>query len=310
MTDNETGAAPSNIIDGTALASKTAFLSLSFGCLGAERTSAGTEDDINTTADKTLLTVKKQLFESAEYAIIKREDGKFRRSVDMLCLRGIAEGIRTVPKGQIGKVYKMCVEYSIVRQGLVKAFVAVYPAIYSDALARLGPLADPSEYPAPESVEAHFYFRFRYVTFDVPSILKDVDVEMAAEQAEARTKILADATESIMHTRRVLMLAAVNGLKEALSPSADGEGKRFHKSAITKLQKFVDEQEFAIMNVTDDKELAALAEQARKLIAGVTAKDVRKDENFKEMLLSQVSDLSAALAPLVEDAGRVVKAVV
>lgn len=299
--------------DGTALASRTAFLSLSFGLLGCERTSKGTEQEIETTADKALLKVKKTLFESDEYAIIKREDSKFKTRVKKLCLAGLADGIVTVPKGNVTRVFKLCAEHEVLRTGLVEAFKAAYPAIRDKALLLLGPLGDPKEYPPVEEVGEYFYFTYNFVTFDVPEMLKGLDVEMAAQQAKSHEKRMKDATEEIQQMRRALMLALVQKLQVELAGGTDaetGKEKRFHKSAITKLQAFLDEKEFAIMNVTDDQELAALAATARNLMNGVSVDMVKNSDEFKAALTKEMAKLGDALKPLVEDKGRVIKDVV
>jgi len=291
------------------LTKKTLFLQLSFSLLGSERTSQGTEQDIKTTADKQLLKVKKQLFKSPAYSKIKSIDAQLRRRVDKLCVRGALKSVRTVPNRNVGKVFDLCVKHEVLRTGLIKKFAEIYPTLYADAKAQLGPLHRSDEYPSPEYLAKHpeqyFGFAYDYVTYDVPGALKEIDGHAFLHQVGTRAQRIKSAEEEINRLRRTTFAALLSKLKEELAPGAEGVEKKFSTKAIKKLQKFI--AEYDVMDVTSDDELKALKVKCANLIEGVTGDNIKSSENFKNDLLKEVGNLSDLLKPLVEEEGRALR---
>lgn len=298
---------PLFITDATELMKKTMFLQINFGLLGVERTAKGTEQDIATEADKTLLRVKKRLFVSPEFKAIQKYDAIFRRKVDKLCVQSALNNVRSIPNGNFKKVHTLCLNHEVLRTGLVDKFVTAYPALYEVAKTLLGPLHRSNDYPLPENVHKKFYFTYEYVHYSTPEQLQMLDSEAFAADILKKSEYAKNAAEEITATRRAIFMALVSKLKTELAPGEDGKEKKFHKAAITKLQTFCDE--FDVMNVTDDTKLAELKEQCQKLISGVTAENVRESEVFKAKLLKDIEGLGSALAPLTEEMGRKLKTV-
>lgn len=294
--------------DITELTKTTMFFQLSFRTLGNERTAPGTEQDIKTTADKTLLKVKKSLFgKSPEYKAIRSNDAKLKREIDKLCVEGVLDGVRTVPNGNIDRVFNMCVEYEFVRTGLVEKFSGVYPTLHARAKEMLGPLFKADDYPTPENVKAAFGFTYFYVTLDVPGSLKAISGTIYQKQIEQRGAILQSAASEINRVKCATMQAVLDKFKDELSPGDEGKSKKFKSSTLKKLQKFVDD--YDIMDVTNFAELKVLKDQCSKLISGITVDNIKSSEDFKASLLKDISGLSDLLRPLVEETGRALKIV-
>ena len=294
--------------DVTELTKTTKFFQLTFHTLGNERTASGIEQDIKTTADKALLKVKKSLFgQSREYKAIRSADAKLKRTVDTLCVEGALRGVRTVPNGNVARVFTMCVEHDFVRTGLVEKFSVVYPELYERAKVMLGPLFKAEDYPTPQNVKSAFGFTYCYVTFDVPGDLKEIDGAVYQKQIEQRGAIMKSAANEINRVKCATMQAVLDKFKDELSPGEDGASKKFKSSTLKKLQKFV--EDYDIMDVTNFVELKALKDQCSKLISGITVDNIRSSEDFKANLLKDVSGLSDLLKPLVEETGRALKIV-
>lgn len=293
------------------LIKKTHFLQLSFHLLGVERKAAGTEQDIQTDADKTMLKVLKKLFVSPQFRKIQSMDARLKRKVDKLCVQGALKNVRTVPNANVGKVYKMCFEYDVIRKGLVQKFADVYPGLYEAALKQLGSLHRTKDYPSPEFLKKHpevyFSFTYDYTTFDVPSMLKEIDPVIYQQQIGTRAQRVKNAEEEINRLRRVTFAALLAKLKEELSPGAEGIEKKFNAAAMKKLQKFI--AEYDIMDVTTDDELKTLKDQCAKLVDGITSDNIKSSVDFKTNLLKEVSSLGDLLKPLVEEQGREVRIV-
>ena len=293
--------------DITDLTKTTFFFEIAFTRLGNERTAQGTEQDIKTTADKKLLKVKKQLFVSPEFRAILSADAKLKRSIDALCVKGALLSVRTIPQARAQIAIEWCAKHELVRTALVDKFALVYPTLYETAKSQLGPLFKADDYPTPQNVKSAFGFTYNFVTMDVPQGLKAIDAAMYHKQVAGREAIMKNAAEEINKTRRAIFAALLGKLQSELSPGDTGTTKKFHKSAITKLQKFVDE--YDIMNVTNDAELAVLKAQTSKLISGITVDNIKSSEEFKTTLHAQIAGIGDLLKPLVEEAGRALKIV-
>ena len=305
--ESEEQQAPVQVTDQSPLTQTTTFLTLSFGMLGHERTAKGEEQNITTSAEKSMLRVKKQLFVSPEWRAIQRADARFKHKIQKKCIEGILEGVRVIPNGHVDEVNTMCLMHTKLRAGLVDKFAVVYPDLYAKAKLLLGPLFKESEYPTPDNVRQAFRFTFKYVSFEVPGHLKSVSGAVYEQQVKMSGEIMQNASVKVAEMQTTLMAALVEKLKEELTPAADGKEKRLHKSAITKLQAFL--ADWNIMNVTNNTELAAFVKKADALMNGVTVASLKESDVAKANLLQSITEIGDALKPLVEDKGRKLKAV-
>jgi len=294
-------------VDATELTKTTFFFELGFHSLGNERNAPGTEQDIKTTANKTLLKVKKRLFVSKEFKAIRSADARLKRRIDRMCVKGALLSVRTIPRFRAKSAFAMCVEHELIRAALVDKFAVVYPLLYNTAKTELGPLFKSDDYPKPEHVKDAFKFTYGFVTFDVPAALAEIDAVAYQKSVSQRNTIMKSAAEEINRTRRSIFAALLGKLQAELSPGETGTKKTFHKVAMTKLQKFV--EEYDIMNVTNDAELAALKDQTAKLISGITVDNIKSSEDFKASLFTQITGIGDLLKPLVEEPGRALKIV-
>lgn len=293
--------------DVSELVKTTFFFEMGFKSLGSERNAPGTEQDITTTANKSLLRVKKRLFVSREFKKITSVDAQFKRSIGRLCIKGALLSVRTIPKARAKQVLGMCAAHEITRAALVDKFAEVYPALYTTAKAELGPLFKSEDYPAPAHVKDAFGFTYGFVTYGVPEELKEFDGEGYQAQITKRESIYRTAAEEINRMRRAVFAALLGKLEAELAPGETGTKKTFHKAAMTKMQKFL--EEYNLTDVTTDDELAALKNQTAALISGITVDNIKSSEDFKTTLFQQITAIGEALKPLVEEPGRALKIV-
>ena len=294
--------------DITPLTQTTKFFQIGFKMLGGERTAQGTEQDIKTEADKAMLRVKKQLFgKSKEYRAIRSTNASLKRRIDKFCVEGALEGVRTVPNGNVKRVFALCIEHEVVTSGLVDKFYGVYPTLYEQAKTLLGPLFKADEYPKPEDVKSAFGFRYNIVSFDVPGDLKELDSAIYEQQMKQKVSLMKNASDEINRVKCATMQAVLDAFKNELSVGDDGKSKKFKAVALKKLQKFV--EDFDVMDVTNFEELKALKDQCAKLVSGIGVDNIRSSEEFRANLLTEISSIGDALKPLVEETGRALKIV-
>ena len=84
---------------------------------------------------------------------------------------------------------------------------------------------------------------------------------------------MAQASSEIQQVLRETMAGLVQHMAERLQTSEDGKPLRFKNSTVSNLVEFLANFEFR--NVTDDTELQNLVAQARQMLQGVDAEDLR-----------------------------------
>jgi hypothetical protein len=94
----------------------------------------------------------------------------------------------------------------------------------------------------------------------------------------------------------------VEHLRERLSGSEDGKPKVFRDSAVDNLKEFFNR--FHMLSVGSNPQLEELVEQARKLIGGVGAQDLRNSGNLRQNLHTQLDAMQSAIDTLLVDKPR------
>lgn len=117
--------------------------------------------------------------------------------------------------------------------------------------------------------------------------------------AEGQAK-LAEAVEEMRRHLRESFAALVAHLRDRLAPDPlTGQRKTIRAASVQGLLEFLDV--FAARNsVAQDVDLAALVEQARGLLAGVEAPDLRSDDALRQALHTGLSAVAARLDQLIE----------
>src|SRR5262245_22751897 len=133
-------------------------------------TRAASKDHVETDVDKTMLHLAKSILDSAELRELKAYDhetaGWFRaRATDHPMLAG---GWYLLSTDFIEDAEAYLDARLAGRQAKIDAFIAVYPAKVEDARKRLGPMFDPSEYPAKSELRAAFTMEWSWMQIETP----------------------------------------------------------------------------------------------------------------------------------------------
>jgi hypothetical protein len=91
-------------------------------------------------------------------------------------------------------------------------------------------------------------------------------------------------------------------LVERLTDEPDGTKKTFKSSAVENFREFY--EEFRRMNVRSNAELERLIGQANNLVSGVDVKELRKNNDLRQNLTQQMTEVKQALDNLVTNAPR------
>ena len=201
-----------------------------------------------------MLRVTKHLLDSAELKAIGRFDGEIRRFLYNICLP-FEIGIHLLPVAALETVEDRLRKFAEDRQGLVTAFLAVYPSLCQDAAKRLRGLYNPADYPPVDEVTREFGLSWWYVSFGVPDQLKGISQEVWEQERDKAAQRMAEASSEI-HKCCGNPWPIWSLTCERLKDGADGKPLKFKQSTVSNLVEFL--SNFSFRNVTDDRQLQDL----------------------------------------------------
>lgn len=241
-------------------------------------------------ADKTAISVGKELLDSKELTDINSFDGMVRRWVYARSLPSgvLKEGVYRLPLTLVDEVDNNLKVFSGQRGDLVNVFLDVYPIKVEEARSRLRILYDASDYPPVDEVGAAFDFQWRYLALGIPENISSVLIK---EQRQKAAQDLETEMDEIRLALRTAFADLVSHAAAALTTGPDNKPKIFRDSLVKNLDQFF--QYFEARNLTQDKDLENLVEQARSIMEGVSPEDLRTDLNLRQTVqqtMTQVKD--------------------
>lgn len=169
--------------------------------------------------------------------------------------------------------------------------------IITDARQRLGKAFNAGNYPA--DLASLFGFEVSYPSLEPPSDLPEHVYEQQKQLAKAKLDEAIQLAEA-MFVQQFREL--VEGLHERLTPEADGKKKVFRDSAVTNFTEFFDR--FAKLNVTNNADLETLVTEAKELVSGIKAQELRDLPALKAEVAQGLAGIKNKLAPLVVNQPR------
>ena len=272
------------------LARKTVCIKVRLSTMGNTRKVSTSQIEADT--DKDLLRVSKRIVDSAELKAIGRFDGEIRRYLYNICLP-FEIGIHLLPIAALETVEERLRRFAADRAELAKAFLAAYPTLCQDAAKRLRGLYNPADYPPVDEVAREFGFSWQYVSFGVPDQLKGISQGVWEQEREKAAQRMAEASSEIQQVLRQSMADLVTHMAERLKEGPDGKPLKFKQSTVSNLVEFL--SNFSFRNVTDDLELQELVGQARGLLKGVDADDLRTVGDVRIRVQQGMAEIAAQL---------------
>ena len=288
--------APAGIVD---IFSRATAYTLELRRFGVRRKVASGAVDVD--SDKDLIHVSKEILVSPALKAIEQFDGETRRILNgrALPLMQLKGGV-LLPNASVAEIDAMMEGRAAARLDLVERFMGEYVRCCAEAPGRLRALYRPEEYPAADAVRESFSMRTAYLQVEVPTNLP------AAIYQREREKAAAQWTEAIEECRQVLraeLLTLVEHATERLAPGNDGKPKIFRDSMLKNLDEF-----FSTFNdrnsIGEDRELAAIVDQARQVLAGVDAGDLRRRDNFRADVAARLGDVRTKLDAMIRPVAR------
>jgi hypothetical protein len=278
------------------------LLDLSFNRWGLTRRVASAEVDVreagtDNAVPPQALRLTKKLLACEEYDVILSKDGETRRRVTELSLP-FRRGLYAVPVKLVDRVVQVLRAREGERRDEVEAFVRAYGRAVEQARVDLGPLFREDDYPSAEDVRREFGVRWTFVELSAAGRLRQVSQSLyASEEAKVREQ-WQEAAEGMRQAMRQAFAQLVASLRERLDGEREnGKAKVFRDSRVESLKDWLGL--FDARNVTDDGDLSGLVEQARKLLAGVSPEELRKQADTRAEVASGLKAIEQACSTLV-----------
>lgn len=276
------------------------YLSLTLSRPGIRRKIGN--DKVQVDADKSMISVTKEILDSSTYRKIVSLDGEIRHWVRARSLPAPAlkTGVYAVPVGLVTQVEEKLREFEKEREELVKRFVSLYPERVEEARTRLRSNFNSADYPSARSLSYSFRLRTRYVSFDVPASLEEVSGDMFKREQAKAARAWEETLDEWKTLLRTGMADLVNHMVERLEVNGDGKPRIFRDSLVGNLRDFLGT--FNARNVADDKELGELAEKARALLGRkVTPERLREDTRCREAVAAGFTEIKNKLDTMIVD---------
>lgn len=257
--------------------------------------------DVTVAADKKLLRMSKMLLDSPELKAVSKfdaETGRMLRTVGFPSM--LKSGVHLIAVAQVESTDTLMKARAARRAELVEAAIASYDSRTVETSTRLGVVYNPADYPSKERFASAFYSEWQWVAWDTPSRLKAISVALFNEERQKASAHLASVAQECQQAMRAGLLKLVEHLSERLTDDGEeGKTKRFKAATVTNLQEFLDT--FALRDVTEDTELAAIVQKARAVMAGVDATAIKGDDLVRQKIQSSMAEIKGLLEPIVVD---------
>lgn len=296
----------SKIVEAAEFMKRAVALRLKLTRIGSRR--AVDTDDVDTgDAEKDLIRVTKEILDSEELKAIRNHDIETRAAIRQRALPSLlGTGWYLIPVGAVEAVDAFITERAESRDALIGLLIEALPALKDRSKARLGHLWNEDQFPTPEVVRDKSKVASRYVTFDTPASLKGISKAILDREVQKAQREASAARDAAVALLREEMQKAVSALADAFTPGPNGKKKGLKPATLDKVTQALNL--FQARNIAQDEKLTEFVEQAKALIAGKSAKDLKLESKTEgSEIVSKFQGIKASLAGLIEEGpGRVI----
>lgn len=278
---------------------QTVILSLTLHRFG-DRLKLADEEYEAQDAQKKRTTAHKRLLSSDELDAVVSLQQAARRAVQRFAVScsAVRAGRYVVPIALVERVEETIAAYSSQIDAAVARLVASYPRLIANDARELGALFDSRDYPDALTLQRSFGIEVEWEATSVPVALKQIKRSLFERERAKAQKKWAEAGDEIRDALRAGFVDLIGRLGERLTPSPDGSRRVLKGGLVDGLKEFL--ALFDAKNLSDDRELRRLVDQARALIDGVDADDLRKSENIRAEIREGLNTITSLAGDLVE----------
>ena len=285
-----------NVASAPEFVKRAIALRLKLNRIGSRR--AVDNDDVDLgDAQPDLINVTKEILNSEELNRIRNHDLETRAAIRVRSLPSFfGSGWYLIPVAAMDPMDEFIQARASEREGLVEALVAALPSLKEKSQAALGHLWNEAQFPDAALVRDKSAVAYKFVTFDTPATIKGVSsalLHREIQKAQREAEAMRDASVSLL---RAEMQKTVAILADAFVPGPSGRKKGLKPATLDKVTQALNL--FSSRNIAQDEALSEYVEQARALINGKDAKDLKADA---DKVTSDFQAIKASISTLVEE---------
>ena len=250
----------------------------------------------NKSASRSAARVNKNLLADDEkLEAINKYAANFRNWLYAETLPWSNNGLRLIPTAKFFEFKTTLDKYKTEFEDMVNAFVVEYPTRIAAQAFKLGSMFDRAEYP--DAAEIQSKFKFSYCFSPVPEaghFLVDLGEEMEQELKAEYAKAYEDRVNTAMKDLWTRLKDSLDKIAERLTPDADGKNKIFRDSLVDNVLDLCGM--LRELNVTNDPNLEKARREVEMLLSGVVAEDLRKSEEIRKDVRSEVAAILGKFA--------------
>jgi len=210
-------------------------------------------------------------------------------------------GVRLIKQDQVESFATTMADYRLELTDAVANLDAHYAGLRRAAAVQLGSLYSDEDYP--ETLGALFDVAYDFPNVEPPDYLVAMSPQVYEEEQARVVARFEDAVRLAEQAFLAEFARLVEHLTERLEGSNDGgTTKVFRDSAVGNLVEFF--ARFRDLNVSSNRELDALVEQAQRAVRGVAAQDLRDSAALRARVSSQLARVQNTLDALLIDRPR------
>ena len=210
-------------------------------------------------------------------------------------------GVRLIKQDQVESFATTMADYRLELTDAVANLDAHYAGLRRAAAVQLGSLYSDEDYP--DTLGALFDVAYDFPNVEPPDYLVAMNPQVYEEEQARVVARFEDAVRLAEQAFLAEFARLVEHLTERLEGSNDGgTTKVFRDSAVGNLVEFF--ARFRDLNVSSNRELDALVEQAQRAVQGVGAQDLRDSTALRARVSAQLARVETALDALLIDRPR------
>lgn len=235
-------------------------------------------------------TNKNLLADDEKLEAINKYAANFRNWLYAETLPWSNSGLRLIPTAKFFSFKQTLDKYKTEFETMVADFVAEYPNRIAAQAFKLGTMFDRSEYPDQDEITNKF--KFGYCFSPVPEaghFLVDLGEEMESELREEYAKAYEERVNVAMKDLWTRLKDSLDRIAERLTNTEDGKAKVFRDSLIDNVLDLCGM--LRELNVTGDPNLEKARREVEMLLAGVAPDELRKNEEIRKDVRSEVKHI-------------------
>lgn len=265
------------------------------------------EDEIsneNSKINPDHIHISKDLIDQRQLKAIRDLTSQFTTKLKFYTLPTgmLAHGLYRLATKSVNEVDELIEQFIGARQAELEKFVLAYPELIAQAEKDLGPEFSATDYPPIDKVIKAYRVDVAYYRADVPVDIEEISRSILQREREKQEVTLRGAYEEIQVGLRSGFAQLIETFARQLGTDATGKKRKLYDSTLEKINLFLNT--FSARNMTDDRELAKLVDQARDLVNGKDTKAIKGSDPMRAALQSGFDKISATVGTMVEVKAR------